>query len=115
MKKPAAYWPLTSILLVALLAPFVLNTTANAQGNAEKIYKAKCAMCHGPDGKGQTPAGKKMGAIDLTTPEVQKATDKELADIIANGKNKMPGNAKSLKPDEIKELVEYIRDLAKKK
>ncbi|HXM95252.1 MAG TPA: cytochrome c [Candidatus Dormibacteraeota bacterium] len=94
----------------------LLSTPTQAQSaTTQNLYKTKCAACHGLDGKGQTAAGKKMGAHDFASPEVQKATDTDLADIIAKGKNKMPGYAKSLKPDEIKELVEYIRDLPKKK
>ncbi len=32
---------------------------------------------------------------------------------IEEGKGKMPGYGKSLKPDEIKDMVAYIRSLAK--
>ena len=100
---------------MALAAICLLNTPMHAQNTTtQNLYKAKCVVCHGPDGKGG-PAGKKMGVRDFASPEVQKESDRELADIIAKGKNKMPGYAKSLKPEEIKELVEYIRDLAKKK
>jgi len=33
-----------------------------AVADAAANYKAKCVMCHGADGKGDTPAGKKMAA-----------------------------------------------------
>jgi mono/diheme cytochrome c family protein len=56
--------------------------------------------------------GKKMGAHDFTTADVQGMTDAQLTDIITNGKNKMPKYA-SLKPDDIKGLVAYIRTLKK--
>jgi mono/diheme cytochrome c family protein len=45
---------------------------------------------------------------------VQKMSDDELTAAIADGKNKMPSYKKSLKPDQIKELVGYVRSLAKK-
>ncbi len=102
-----------ALLLVAGL--FLLAAPARAQGDAASVYKAKCAMCHGPDGKGDTVMGKKLAARDFGSPEVQKETDDEMAGIIAKGKNKMPGYEKSLKPEQIKELVAYIRGLAKKK
>jgi mono/diheme cytochrome c family protein len=35
--------------------------------------------------------------------------------IIAKGKNKMPAYEKSLKPDEIKTLAAYVRELGSKK
>lgn len=98
-------------LLVAGL--FLLSAPAQAQ-DAAGTYKTKCAMCHGPDGKGDNAMGKKLGARDFASPEVAKQTDDEMAGIIAKGKNKMPGYEKSLKPEQIKGLVAYIRGLAKK-
>ncbi len=56
--------------------------------------------------------GKKMGAYDFTAAEVQGMSDAQLTDIITNGKNKMPKYG-SLKPEEIKGLVAYIRTLKK--
>ena len=77
--------------------------------DAAATYKAKCAVCHGPDGKGG-----KMGTKDFAAPDVQKESDAEMAGIIANGKGKMPKYADKLKENEIKDLVTYIRSLAKK-
>ena len=102
-------------LLLAVLGAGLAFWSTPAAADPAASYKAKCAMCHGADGKGDTPAGKKMGAHDFASPEVQKMTDAELEGIVANGKNKMPGYSKSLKPDEIKDLVTYIRQLAKGK
>ena len=42
-----------------------------------------------------------------------KASDDDLAGIIEKGKAKMPAYGKSMKPDEIKDMVAYIRSLAK--
>ena len=55
-----------------------------------------------------------MKVRDFHSPEVQKETDAELTDIIANGKNKMPKFSDKLKDTEIKELVGYVRGLGKK-
>ena len=55
-----------------------------------------------------------MKVRDFASPEVAKETDAELIEITAKGRNKMPGYANSLKDAQIKELVAYIRDLAKK-
>jgi mono/diheme cytochrome c family protein len=41
-------------------------------------------------------------------------SDAELTAITADGKGKMPAYRKSLKPDQIKDLVAYIRSFAKK-
>jgi mono/diheme cytochrome c family protein len=77
------------------------------------IFKSKCALCHGPDGKGQTPVGKSMKARDLGLPEVQKQTDAVLSKIVEDGKGKMPGYKSSLGPDDIKQVVAHIRTFKK--
>jgi mono/diheme cytochrome c family protein len=45
---------------------------------------------------------------------VQKETVAELADIITNGKNKMPKYAGKLKDSEIKDLAAYVHALGTK-
>jgi mono/diheme cytochrome c family protein len=97
-----------------LLLALLLFPVASALADAEATYKAKCAGCHGPDGVGATAAGKAMKVRDFHAPEVQKETDAELTDVIANGKNKMPKYADKLKDSEIKDLVAYVRGLGKK-
>jgi mono/diheme cytochrome c family protein len=99
----------------ALLLAWGMNITAHADTTAESTYKAKCAACHGPDGSGDTAVGKQLGTHDFRSTEVQKMSDEELTEILTKGKNKMPAYEKSLKPDEIKGLVAYIRSLAPKK
>jgi mono/diheme cytochrome c family protein len=94
-------------------ALFLLVAPLRAQ-DAAGLFKAKCSACHGPDGKGGTPVGKKLGVRDFASPEVQKETDQELIEITTKGKNKMPAFGSSLKDPQVKDLVAYIRDLAKK-
>lgn len=91
-----------------------LVSTARAQGDAAKNYTAKCATCHGADGTAGTPAGKALKARDFHSPDVQNESDDALAQIVANGKNKMPAYGKQLKAAEIKDLVAYCRALGKK-
>lgn len=101
-------------LLAALVTAIILWGTALPAQDAAANFKAKCSACHGADAKGDTPVGKKMGIKDLASPEVQKMSDGELTAVIADGKNKMPSYKKSLKPEQIKDLVGYVRSLAKK-
>lgn len=100
---------LVTLLAGGLVA--VCSSSAMAQ-DAAATYKAKCAMCHGPDGKGSA-MGVKMGAHDFTSADVQKQTDAQLTDIIAKGKGKMPSYSGKLSDADIKGLVTYIRGLAK--
>ena len=99
------------LTIATSLAVFLsLPLSARAQ-DASVLFKSKCAGCHAPDGTGSA-MGKKMGAHDFTSADVQKMSDVELTDTITNGKNKMPKYG-SLKPEEIKGLVAYIRTLKK--
>ncbi len=102
-------------MLTMLAAGLVVWSTPAAAQDVAATYKAKCAMCHGADGKGETPAGKKMGAHDFASPEVQKMSDADLTQAIEKGKNKMPAYAGKLKDSEVKELVAYVRGLGKGK
>jgi mono/diheme cytochrome c family protein len=81
---------------------------------AAGTFAAKCASCHGKDGSGNTTIGKKMAVRDLRSADVQKQTDQQLYDATAKGRKKMPAYEKKLSAEQIKDLVTYIRSLAKK-
>jgi mono/diheme cytochrome c family protein len=89
----------------------LLTATAFADGAA--IFKSKCAVCHGPDGKGQTPVGKALKARNLGSAEVQKQADAALSKTVAEGKEKMPAYKSSLTADNIKQVVAHIRTFKK--
>jgi mono/diheme cytochrome c family protein len=91
----------------------VLAPPAQGQGGGEALYKSKCAGCHGADGKGQTAVGKANNIRDLGSADVQAQGDDAIAGIVSGGKGKMPAYGKSLKADQIKDLVAYIRTLKK--
>jgi mono/diheme cytochrome c family protein len=98
-------------VVIAIAMVLVLPSAAGAQNASETLYKTKCAACHGPDGSGSA-VGKKLGAHDFRSPEVQAQSEAAISAIIAQGKNKMPAYAKTLKADEITALVAYIRSFA---
>lgn len=107
--KKTTMMVLTAFALVLFAAP-----VAQAEDGAA-VYKAKCAACHGADGKGDTAMGKKQGLRDLGSADVQKQTDEELTAVIADGKGK-PAHAYSKKgvtAEQIKALVAHIRTLKK--
>src|ERR1700687_1336176 len=108
-------YPILKVItgICALAVAVMLCAPAKADEKSAALYKQKCAVCHGADGKGDTPTGKTMKVRSFTDPEVAKMSDDELAGAIEKGKDKMPAYGKSLKPDEIKAMVAYIRSLAK--
>jgi cytochrome c6 len=97
--------------LIGLTVMVGWSFAAQAQSGPEAAYKAKCAMCHGADGSGNTPAGKSMGAKDFRAPDVVKETDAQLQGVIEHGRNKMPAYQGKLSADDVGGLVKYIRQL----
>ena len=94
-------------LAVAITLP------ALAQNSGADIFKAKCQMCHGPDGTAATPMGKMMKIPSFKDPDQIKASDADLIAITANGKGKMPAYTGKLTDAQIKEVVSFIRTLQK--
>jgi len=105
---------LSRLTLAGLVLGLILPAVAQAQDDSAKTFKANCVLCHSANGSGDTAAGKALKAKDLRSPEVQKETDAALTEIINKGKGKMPAFAAKIKPDDMKKLVAYLRDLAKK-
>jgi mono/diheme cytochrome c family protein len=54
-----------------------------------------------------------MGTRDFASADVKAESDAQLVDIVTKGKGKMPSYSGKLKDTEIKDLVAYIRTLAK--
>ena len=98
-------------VILSVVFVFALVSCTYAQDDAVALYKSKCQICHGPDGKGDTLAGKKVGAKDLHSPDVVKTADTALFDVVKKGKEKMPAYNGKLTDDQIKALIKYIRSL----
>ena len=96
-----------ALLSISLAVPAI------AQQSGEATYKAKCAMCHGVDGTGNTPMGKNMKLRSFKSPEDVKATDAELFKQTKDGVGKMQGYAGKLTDTQIQDVVAYIRTLQK--
>jgi cytochrome c6 len=103
-------------ILRAFLAIFALALVFSTYTFADEgaaTFKAKCAMCHGATGAGDTVMGKNLKLKDLGSAEVQKQSDAELTTVIAKGKGKMPPSEGKLSKDQINDVVKFIRTLKK--
>jgi cytochrome c6 len=117
--------PLTLSAVAGAFALFAMLLSFSAHAEVDKkilrTWKAKCASCHGEDGKAATEQGKKMGVRDMTSGDFAKETDTKMKDAITNG-IKQTKNGKTqemepykdkLKPEDIDALVVYVKSLKK--
>ena len=96
--------------------PNPVKPTAESLAKGKKTYAIDCAMCHGEkgDGKGDL-AGDMKNVTDFTNPDsLRDWTDAEVFYVIKKGKGDMPPEGDRAKPDDIWNLVNYIRTFAKK-
>jgi cytochrome c6 len=107
---PGLFAGLALVLFMAMPA----GTHAASATKGQELFKSNCAVCHGPDGKGQTAMGKMMKLKDLGSEEVQKMSDAEIHETIVKGKKAMRPFGNKLNKEQIDDLVAYIRELGKK-
>jgi len=94
-----------------------VKMTPESLAKGKKFYHMDCAMCHGDkgDGKGDLASDMK-GVTDFTNPDSLKSrTDGELFYLTRTGKGEMPPEGDRAKKDDVWNMVNYIRSLAKKK
>ena len=92
-------------LAVAVLALSTVAGIARADP-ASELFAKKCAVCHGKDGKGQTPMAQKLGASDLTA---TKSSEAEIAKVIAEGKGKMTAFKGKISDADIQALATFVK------
>ena len=111
------------ISLVGISASVSLPALADKDPKTDRVFRAKCAGCHGDDGAGATDQGKKMGVADMTSAAWQKQfSDDKIKAAINDGLNRdkngkhqeMEGYKSKLRPDQVDALLLYIRALAAK-
>ena len=87
--------------VIALFVVGLMSGMALAAEDGAAIYKAKCAMCHGPNGEGKSgPALKGVSAATVN-------------DVLTKGGKKAPhtkGMA-ALTPDQVKAVTDYVGTL----
>ncbi len=101
------------VMTAALLFGAVVQQAEEKPDGAE-IYKSKCSMCHGVDGKG-FPA---LKTPDFTDPKWQASVkDSDILNVVKNGKKDtaMPAFSDKLSEKEILAVVKQVRAFGRKK
>jgi mono/diheme cytochrome c family protein len=92
-----------------------VKPTPESLAKGKKLYNIDCAMCHGKDGDGKGDMASDIKNVtDFTQPNALKnRSDGELSYIVRHGKGEMPPEGDRAKDEDIWNLVNYIRSLAK--
>jgi mono/diheme cytochrome c family protein len=92
-----------------------VKPTADGLAHAKKVYGYDCAICHGAtgDGKGEIASSLKTPMKDFSDPSVQAKSDGEIFYIIQKGKGEMQGEGDRGKPDDMWNMVSYVRTFKK--
>jgi cytochrome c6 len=102
-------------VLALVIAPVAFGGGGGNAAAGKDTFSKKCAVCHGKDGMGSEPMSKMMNVKipPLSSPDVQKLTDAEMAKVINEGKGKMKP-VKDLSKADIANLIAFTRSLASK-
>lgn len=103
------------IAAVAAVGFLLWPAGVSSQGKAiSDIYLDKCAVCHAADGSGKTAKGRQLKVEDVRK-TIVKLTSEQMVEIVAKGKKPdMDAFSPEFSADQIKQLTEYYRGLAKK-
>jgi mono/diheme cytochrome c family protein len=99
-----------------LLGIGVMGTPSTSKAQeGKKIFVAKCAACHGENGKGDGPLASNFDPkpSDFCLPEFwQGDVDKKISDAVTQGKGQMV--PVKINSNEIKEVTAYIKSSCKR-
>jgi mono/diheme cytochrome c family protein len=109
------------LVAIVLVSGFVTTepqkpalSTAKAK-EAKKLFKLRCAKCHGADGAADSAYGQIVGATNLRDPNWHdKVDDNRLVNSIKHGRGQMPAFNKKLTDDQIDSLTLFVRSLRSK-
>lgn len=107
----------SSTLCRSVFAAGLLIAAATSCVAEASLWDAKCASCHGPDGKGKTKMGLRLSINDLTEPAIQDSfTDEDAFRAIREGIRSESGKTRmkaieGLEDEQVQALVAYVRQL----
>lgn len=83
--------------------------------NGGRLFQIYCALCHGPEGKGNGPiAAKFVPPPDITLEFFRQRTDGFLYGTIRDGGAIMPSQGEGLSQEERWDIVNYLRSLQRR-
>jgi mono/diheme cytochrome c family protein len=111
---------------IAIAVSLALSTPAYSNAEAGKaVYDDSCVHCHGVAGRGNPVQDQfwKLRIPRLNGEYIQNKSDAQLRNVVLNGQRKMPPalrgephstNRTKVTPEQLPDLIAYIRSLKKK-
>lgn len=97
--------------------PNPVPVTGKSINHGKQLYDLHCSVCHGEQGYGDGPVGKKYvpDPMNLTIDYVQTQPDGQLFYTISHGSIAMPYYRDSIRPDDRWHVINYIKAVLGKK
>ncbi len=102
------------LLMASLGREFPRGGACCELATGQALYEAQCVACHGRAGKGNGPAAAAMNPRPANLTDAARMallSDDSLIQVLTQGRKAMPGYQKLLSPEQIRELVFYVRSL----
>ncbi len=97
---------LSSIIFTFSCAPKATLEVPEPYKKGQQYFHKVCSNCHGSDAMGKhTQAPKLIDEEYLAN----NFSDADITETILNGTDKMPSQKKNVTPDEITEIIKYLR------
>jgi cytochrome c6 len=93
-------------ILCLLILFFCQGFQGKESINGKQLYDKKCKKCHGADGT--------KGAFKATNLQASMIEKNIIFAVLTTGRNKMPSFSKSLDPNEMTAVADYVMSLRKK-
>ena len=111
------------VATVGFVSGLLFGTVAQGQAESKAqsgevargktLFARNCVSCHGPQGKGDGYRLLGPDPANLTSPSTRKKSDAELLKTIHDGKPNMPPWKVHLSENQSRDVLAYVRTLAK--
>jgi mono/diheme cytochrome c family protein len=96
----------------AVSVPNPVPATPESIARGRSFYITNCLVCHGEDGRGDGPVGKKFtdpSPVDLNDDYTQDQADGQLFFTLTRGRVAMPFYRDALNPEERWDVINYVK------
>ena len=97
---------LSSIIFTFSCAPKATLEVPEAYKKGQQYFHNVCSNCHGSDALGKHTQAPRLIDEEYLT---DNFSDADINEIIMTGTDKMPSQKKNVTPDEITEIIKYLR------